>query len=72
MKNGHLSIQFPPSFASTPVDVWSWGQNPVNISCLAESIPNATIIWKLNDRDVTRDPNIYQFSHGPQSVIRVC
>ncbi|XP_034230309.1 fasciclin-2 isoform X2 [Thrips palmi] len=70
-KNGHLSIQFPPSFASTPVDVWSWGQNPVNISCLAESIPNATITWKLNDREVERDPNVQKLSSGPQSIIKI-
>lgn len=71
MKNGHLTIQFPPAFAGTPVDVWSWGANPVNISCLAESIPNATITWRLNDREVERDPNVYKFSSGPQSVLRV-
>lgn len=72
-KNGHLSIEFPPSFASTPVDVWSWGQNPVNISCLAESIPNATITWKLNEREIDfkRDQNVYMYSSGPQSVIRI-
>lgn len=70
-KNGHLSIQFPPSFSSTPVDVWSWGQNPVNISCLAESIPNATITWRLNDIEIERNPLVRKFSSGPLSVIQI-
>lgn len=46
-KNGHLTVQFPPSFDHMPdVPIWSWNGQPVNLSCIAESIPNATIKWK--------------------------
>lgn len=45
-KNGHLTVQFPPSFEHMPdVPIWSWNAQPVNLSCIAESIPNATIKW---------------------------
>lgn len=45
-KNGHLTVQFPPSFDHMPdVPIWSWNGQPVNLSCIAESIPNATIKW---------------------------
>nr|CAD7417124.1 unnamed protein product [Timema cristinae] len=48
-KNGHLTVQFPPSFANTPVkEVWSWNKNPANLTCFAEAIPNASISWKMN------------------------
>lgn len=46
-RNGHLQVQFKPSFAHMPnIPVWSWNAQPVNLSCIAESIPNATIKWK--------------------------
>lgn len=50
-KNGHLTVEFPPSFASSrnQPPVWSWNNQPGNLSCLAESIPNATLEWRLND-----------------------
>lgn len=46
-KNGHLTVQFRPSFEHmSNIPIWSWNSQPVNISCVAESIPNATIKWK--------------------------
>ena len=43
---GHLTVEFPPSFVSTPMkEAWSWDARPVNLTCLAEAIPNATITW---------------------------
>lgn len=72
LKNGHITVEFPPSFASTPLkEAWSWDNHPVNITCLAESIPNATLIWRLNDREIERDPNLVQFGSGPESILRV-
>lgn len=72
LKNGHVTVEFPPSFASTPLkEAWSWDNHPVNITCLAESIPNATITWRLNDREIDRDPNVFQMGSGPESVLRV-
>ncbi|XP_063229305.1 fasciclin-2-like [Bacillus rossius redtenbacheri] len=74
IKMGHFTVQFPPSFANTPVrDVWSWDRNPVNLTCLAEAIPNATITWRLNNRELEqiRDRNIVQFGNQSLSYITV-
>jgi neurocan core protein len=75
-KNGHLTVEFKPSFANTPMreEAWSWQNNPVNITCLAESIPNASITWRLNDIDINDkyiDTNLQKFGDGPQSSLQV-
>ncbi len=45
-RDGHLTVEFPPTFANTPMkEQWAWEGNPRNLSCLAEGIPNATITW---------------------------
>lgn len=46
-RNGHLTVQFRPSFDHMPdIPIWSWNGQQVNLTCIAESIPNATIKWK--------------------------
>ncbi|XP_026668877.1 fasciclin-2 isoform X2 [Ceratina calcarata] len=72
-KNGHLMVEFPPSFESMPnKTVWSWDQKPVNISCIAESIPNATIRWTSHgDRKIDNDEWIKQIGNGPFSTLTV-
>ncbi|PSN54959.1 Fasciclin-2 [Blattella germanica] len=73
LKNGHLTVEFKPSFASTPMtEAWSWHNNPVNITCLAESIPNATISWRLRNIDISPDDtNIKKIGEGPMSTLRI-
>jgi hypothetical protein len=34
---------------------WSWDQNPVNLTCIATAIPNATITWWVRDREINRE-----------------
>jgi neurocan core protein len=74
-KNGHLTVEFKPSFAITPMhEAWSWHNNPVNVTCLAESIPNATITWRFNSIDINEkftDTNIQKFDKGPWSSLQV-
>lgn len=75
-KNGHLTVEFAPSFENTPIkEAWSWNKNPVNLTCIAESIPNATISWRLNERDLEKDrkidPNFTKFGNGPVSTLLV-
>lgn len=73
-KNGHLTVEYPPSFRNMPNDtILSWEQKPVNLSCIAESIPNATIRWSLggSDRLLENDPMIQQFGNGPKSILQV-
>lgn len=52
-------------------EAWSWSRHPVNITCLAEGIPNATISWKLNERDIDKDPSFKKIGNGPQSTLIV-
>lgn len=71
--NGHLTVEFPPSFALMPnISKWSWEQKPVNISCIAESIPNATIRWTVHGgQSIDNDNMIKQLDNGPQSTLTI-
>ncbi|KAF8792826.1 fasciclin-2-like isoform X1 [Argiope bruennichi] len=56
---GHLTIEFAPVMSSTPsTSVKTWNGNPVNLTCIAEAIPNATITWSYNGRKI-QDDDIY-------------
>jgi len=73
-KNGHLTVEFPPSFRNMPnKTVWSWEQRPVNLTCIAESIPNATIRWTFHGHDKLdeTDMSLMQIGNGPISILRV-
>nr|XP_026493842.1 fasciclin-2 isoform X2 [Vanessa tameamea] len=71
-KNGHLTVQFKPSFEHmTNVPIWSWNSQPVNISCVAESIPNATIKWKFHEYDLVESPHVRIYGSGPISYVSV-
>lgn len=73
-KNGHLTVEFPPSFRNMPNGtIWSWEQRPVNLTCIAESIPNATIRWTLyGDQKIDNEkPYIEQIGIGPISILKV-
>ena len=56
-------------------EIYSWHNNPVNLTCVAESIPNATITWEFKNRLISQerglDSNIEQIGFGPTSVVRV-
>ncbi|XP_076639509.1 neural cell adhesion molecule fasciclin 2 isoform X2 [Colletes latitarsis] len=72
-RNGHLTVEFPPSFASMPNKTFfSWEEKPTNISCIAESIPNATIHWTMHgDQKIDNDPMIKQLGNGPLSTLTI-
>lgn len=73
-KNGHLTVEFPPSFRHMPnITVYSWDQRSVNLTCIAESIPNATIRWSVfgAEADELNDFNIRKEGAGPVSVLTV-
>ncbi|EEB14179.1 Fasciclin-2 precursor, putative [Pediculus humanus corporis] len=71
-KTGHVTVEFPPSFENTPInETWTWERNPVNLTCIAESIPNATINWRLNDRDIENDIHVRKYGSGPVSTLLV-
>lgn len=70
--NGHLTVEFPPSFRNMlNKTIWSWDQKPVNLTCIAESIPNATIRWTVNDRSIENEALLEKIGNGPISTLRV-
>lgn len=44
-RTGHLTVEYPPDLSRTVPLVKTWESNPVNLTCIADSIPNATISW---------------------------
>ncbi|KAL4715775.1 hypothetical protein ACJJTC_006354 [Scirpophaga incertulas] len=71
-KNGLLTVQFKPTFENMPkVPIWSWNGQPVNISCIAESIPNATIKWKFQEYDLLESAHIKIYGSGPISYVTI-
>ncbi|XP_063976388.1 fasciclin-2 isoform X2 [Diachasmimorpha longicaudata] len=74
-KSGHLTVEFPPSFESMDNQtMWSWEQRPINLTCIAESIPNATIRWLLNDMEIERSDignGFRVIGNGPISTLTV-
>jgi len=70
-------VEFEPTFANTPMNEnWSWNAQAVNISCLAEAIPNATITWyKMGNPEVIIDtnyPHVQQVGYESKSTLMVC
>jgi neurocan core protein len=70
---GHLQVRFPPDLRQTPLtSVKTWDLRPVNMTCIAESIPNATINWWFygvqifNGRD-----NLYSIDDSIAGVSRL-
>ncbi|RZF35790.1 hypothetical protein LSTR_LSTR009206 [Laodelphax striatellus] len=71
-RNGHLTVEYSPTFAHTPMkEAWSWSKRPINLTCLAEAIPNATIRWRLNEQELENWPHFQKYGNGPQSSLLV-
>ena len=71
-KAGHITVQFPPSFAETPMnEAWTWDGHLVNLTCRPQAIPNATVTWYMNDRNLEYDPNIKINAFNGESTITV-
>jgi len=71
-KNGHITVEFPPTFVSSPMrEAWSWNNHIVNLTCRAESIPNATVSWYYNDRNLEHDYNVHIYTNNGESVLTV-
>jgi len=71
-KNGHVTVEFAPTFALTPMrEAWSWDGHLVNLTCRAESIPNATVSWFLNGRNLENDYNTRVHNFNGESTLTV-
>ncbi|KAK4303116.1 hypothetical protein Pmani_024845 [Petrolisthes manimaculis] len=70
---GHITVEFPPTFEEQPYkEMWSWEQAPVNLTCLATSIPNATVQWFFRRQLIDlSDPNMEVLQRGPLGVLLV-
>ncbi|GBO35711.1 Fasciclin-2, partial [Araneus ventricosus] len=70
---GHLTIEFAPVMSSTPsTSVKTWNGNPVNLTCIAEAIPNATITWSYNGRKIQDDDVYTIYGRSAHSNLLVC
>lgn len=49
---GHIQVEYAPDLSLTNTNVKTWASNPVNLTCIAEAIPNATISWRFNNEDI--------------------
>lgn len=74
-KNGHITVEFPPTFEKVKnyPPVWTWDNKPGNLTCIAESIPNATIKWRFAGIDIENgtNPNMFIQGSGPSSNLIV-
>ncbi|CAG0880129.1 unnamed protein product [Cyprideis torosa] len=75
-RNGHIEVQFAPSFhsMSNRLQYNSWEGKPVNLSCIAEAIPNATYTWYLRtDQEIRpgQDPNLRIVRDKDRSILQV-
>lgn len=44
--------------------VKTWSDNPANLSCIADAIPNATITWKFQGDSIELDDKMYKIFGG--------
>ncbi|XP_050308211.1 fasciclin-2-like isoform X2 [Anthonomus grandis grandis] len=81
-KNGHITVWFKPTFNRTRdlPPVWTWDNRPGNLSCIPEAIPNATIVWKFRDVEISEENfrnnrisrnNFQVIGRGPRSNLIV-
>ena len=67
-KSGHITVEFPPSFEDQLYDKeWSWDQRPIQLTCIARAIPNATVTWWYAGQELGRqnlDKNYEIKGHG--------
>ncbi|KAG1651014.1 Fasciclin-2 [Nymphon striatum] len=70
---GHITVQHAPLMYETPsTEVVSWQENPLNMTCVARSIPNATIEWWYNNGKLQSGSGGYKiFGNGPISVLNI-
>ncbi|KAH9388653.1 Ncam2p [Tyrophagus putrescentiae] len=68
---GYLEVKYSPDMSLTPLrKEKTWDNRPVNISCIADAIPNATIKWYKNGYEIL--PNdIYRISDSGSGSSRL-
>ncbi|RWS17538.1 Fasciclin-2-like protein [Dinothrombium tinctorium] len=63
---GHLLVQFAPDLNKTIKEVKTWATRPVNLTCVVEAVPNASVSWYFGNRDLTEENfNQYRVYNDP-------
>ena len=72
-KTGHLTVEFPPTFEATENRThFAWENHPGNMTCIATSIPNATIEWMFyGGQRIQSNPQLEIRGKGPKSTLIV-
>ncbi|XP_071111300.1 neural cell adhesion molecule 2-like [Haliotis cracherodii] len=56
-KDGNFVVQFKPNFADIPYSsTYGWVNHKSEITCVANAVPPAVIIWKYNNAIITDGP----------------
>lgn len=65
-KSTYLQVKFKPDLSDTIRSVKSWNGHTVNLTCIANSIPNATVNWlKPTGQIITNADRLYQVYKAP-------
>jgi neural cell adhesion molecule len=65
---GHLQVEFAPDLSRTPLSVRTWSHRPVNISCVVNAIPNATVSWYYRSQPLQEDAHYSIYSPTTEDV----
>jgi len=70
---GHITVQFRPNFEDQPTtEFWTELNLSVNLTCQANSIPNATVQWYLRNEEIPKGVDQFlEINHGPVAVLQV-
>lgn len=66
-------VAVAPVMSSTPKTLEkTWNGNPVNLTCIALAIPNASISWIYNGQKIQNDDIYTIYSRTAHSNLQVC
>lgn len=62
---GHFEVQYKPDLSLTKSDVKTWENNSVNLTCIAQSIPNSTYSWIYRSFEIKSGDHYHIYNeHG--------
>ena len=64
-KETYLEVKYKPDLSETVRNVKSWNGHTVNLTCLANSIPNASVTWLRPNGDIIMNDRHYQVFKYP-------
>lgn len=76
-QSGHIQVEYKPDLSQTEKEVKSWMGNTVNITCIVDAIPNATLHWydvknnRLSDGTNPSKYKVFTSLQKGQSILQV-